>query len=119
MPLLFSRKLKDQSNSEFKGQDKGDLQSRFLFQPSTVEWRNLGLRMGEQRDKESTLRALSSSAKILALAVLVSLVIVCMRNANPRPGASNNVKVVRPFTRPFSPPQAVKGHTRETRVEAQ
>ena len=101
MPLLFSRKLKEQSNSEFKGQDKGDLQSRFLFQPSTAEWRNLGLRMSERRDKESILRALSSSAKILALAVLASLkfsklFLHAQRKAMPR-GIKNNVKVVRPI----------------------
>ena len=62
MPLIFSRKLKEQSYSEYKG----DL--------SIVIPIPLGLRMGERRDEESILRTLSSSAKILALAVLASLI---------------------------------------------
>ena len=56
MPLLFSRKLKEQSNSEFKGEDKDDLSIEILLL--------VGLRMGEQKDEDSTLRALSSSDKI-------------------------------------------------------
>ena len=95
MPLYSSVEAESSQIQSSKVKTKVTFQSRFLFQPSTVEWRSLGLRMGERRDEESILIALRYWP---CLAVLASLKfsIVCMRNTKPHPGASNDVKVVSP-----------------------